>query len=145
MSPNQLYFPLNSAIFEESIMSIGEKPTGLPRLAKALGYSMKGLFTAWTNEEAFRLETVLALCLVPAIFLVGDGMLEYLILALSLLALIAAELFNSAIEGLCDHINPDHDPLIVRVKDYCAAAVFLGVLIVITIWASIGWTNWISA
>ena len=125
-------------------MSNKDKPTGLPRLVKALGYSLNGLRAAWVHEEAFRLEAIVTLCLMPTVFLVGDSPLEYLILALSLLALIVAELFNSAIEGLCDHVNPTHHVLIGRIKDYCAAAVFLAILIVITLWIAIGWLNWIS-
>lgn len=125
-------------------MSNQDKPTGLPRLVKALGYSLNGLRAAWVHEEAFRLEAIVTLCLMPTVFLVGDSPLEYLILALSLLALIVAELFNSAIEGLCDHVNPTHHVLIGRIKDYCAAAVFLTILIVITLWIAIGWLNWIS-
>jgi len=125
-------------------MSNKDQPTGFPRLLKALGYSLNGLRAAWVHEEAFRLEAIVTLCLMPTVFLVGDSPLEYLILALSLLALIVAELFNSAIEGLCDHVNPTHHALIGRIKDYCAAAVFLAILIVITLWIAIGWLNWIS-
>lgn len=125
-------------------MSNKDKPTGFPRLVKALGYSLNGLRAAWVHEEAFRLESIVTLFLMPTVFLVGDSPLEYLILALSLLALIVAELFNSAIEGLCDHVNPTHNVLIGRIKDYCAAAVFLAILIVITLWIAIGWINWIS-
>jgi|TARA_B110000116_G_C16657970_1_gene500387 diacylglycerol kinase (ATP) len=125
-------------------MSNKDQPTGFPRLLKALGYSLNGLRAAWVHEEAFRLEAIVTLCLMPTVFLVGDSPLEYLILALSLLALIVAELFNSAIEGLCDHVNPTHHVLIGRIKDYCAAAVFLAILIVITLWIAIGWLNWIS-
>ena len=125
-------------------MSNQDKPTGLPRLVKALGYSLNGLRAAWVHEEAFRLEAIVTLCLMPTVFLVGDSPLEYLILVLSLLALAVAELFNSAIEGLCDHVNPTHHALIGRIKDYCAAAVFLTILIVITLWIAIGWLNWIS-
>ena len=125
-------------------MSNQDKPTGLPRLVKALGYSLNGLRAAWVHEEAFRLEAIVSLCLMPTVFLVGDSPLEYLILVLSLLALSVAELFNSAIEGLCDHVNPTHHALIGRIKDYCAAAVFLTILIVITLWIAIGWLNWIS-
>ena len=125
-------------------MSNKDKPTGFPRLVKALGYSLNGLRAAWVHEEAFRLESIVTLFLMPTVFLVGDSPLEYLILALSLLALIVAELFNSAIEGLCDHVNPTHHALIGRIKDYCAAAVFLVILIVITLWITIGWINWIS-
>ena len=125
-------------------MSNQDKPTGLPRLVKALGYSLNGLRAAWVHEEAFRLEAIVSLCLMPTVFLVGDSPLEYLILVLSLLALAVAELFNSAIEGLCDHVNPTHHALIGRIKDYCAAAVFLAILIVITLWIAVGWLNWIS-
>ena len=125
-------------------MSNKDKPTGFLRLVKALGYSLNGLRAAWVHEEAFRLESIVTLCLMPTVFLVGDSPLEYLILALSLLALIVAELFNSAIEGLCDHVNPTHHALIGRIKDYCAAAVFLAILIVVTLWIAIGWINWIS-
>jgi diacylglycerol kinase (ATP) len=40
---------------------------------------------------------------------------------------IAAELFNTALEHLADHLHPDEHPQIGRVKDCAAAAVLMTV------------------
>lgn len=41
---------------------------------------------------------------------------------------VMAELFNTAIEALCDHVSPGHDPRIGTVKDVAAAAAGVSIL-----------------
>jgi len=45
--------------------------------------------------------------------------------ALTSSAVIAAELFNTALECLADHLHPDHHPQIRIMKDCAAAAVLV--------------------
>ena len=51
--------------------------------------------------------------------------LWWAIAALTIAFVLAAELFNTAVEGLADHLHPDQHPAIKAVKDCAAAAVLV--------------------
>ena len=70
---------------------------GLPRLKKAWGYSINGFRKAWQHEEAFRIESIVCAILLPLSFVVGQTLMDYIILIGSLALLLITELFNSAV------------------------------------------------
>src|SRR3970282_926442 len=90
-----------------------EKPlpgrTRLKRIWKVLFYSLDGLAAAFQHEEAFRLEVLLALILVPiALHMPVSGVSKALLMG-SLLLVLVAELLNFAIEAVTDRISlEDH-------------------------------------
>jgi len=43
--------------------------------------------------------------------------------------MLITEIFNSAIEAICDYVQPEHDPRIGAIKDVAAAAVGISVII----------------
>ena len=53
---------------------------GLRRIAKAWGFSCKGLQAAWKYEAAFRQEIMLCCVMVPIAFLVGENAIEKAVL-----------------------------------------------------------------
>jgi diacylglycerol kinase (ATP) len=107
---------------------------GFGRLSKALGYSWKGLNAAIVHEAAFRQELLL---LVPTLAALGFAQLsrvENVIVIALAIAVLVAELFNSAIEALADRISLDIHPLVGRAKDICSAAVLLTLLLYCGVW-----------
>ena len=118
--------------------------TGIRRLIKAFGYSMKGIKSGWKNEAAFRQEVTLACLLCPLAFWLGRGPLDYALLISSMLLVLVAELFNSAIEALTDRIGIEHHELSGRAKDLGSAAVFIALIILLIIWLSISWVYFTS-
>jgi diacylglycerol kinase len=57
---------------------------------------------------------------------IGPG--EWLAVVLSVAMVIAAELLNTALEILCDHVTPERHAAIRNVKDMAAAAVVVAAL-----------------
>ena len=107
---------------------------GVRRLINATRYTLWGLVAAFRNEEAFRLELLLALVLIPAAFFVDvSGAAKALMVAGVLLVLIV-ELLNSALEAAVDRISLERHPLAQRAKDLGSAAVFLSLVNVGGIW-----------
>ena len=121
------------------------KRTGFKRLRKAFGYSVKGIEQAWHNEEAFRLETILCICLFPLSFFVGNNITEYILLIGTLVLLVIAELFNSAIEALTDRVGLDNHELSGRAKDIASATVFIALIYLVSVWLSFAWNNILSS
>lgn len=110
-------------------------PSGLQRLARATGYSLRGFRAAWRHEAAFRQECVLAALLAPCAFLLAENLAQAaLLLAVTALVLVV-ELLNSAIEAAMDRISPERHPLAGRAKDLGSAAVFATLVLAAVVWA----------
>ena len=111
--------------------------TGLRRVWNAYHYSMAGLHAAFTCEDAFRQEAILAAILIPlSFFLPVSGIGRALMIASVLLVLIV-ELFNSAIEAVVDRVSLDRHHLSKRAKDIGSAAVLLALINVVSVWACV--------
>ena len=111
--------------------------TGVRRVLNALRYSMDGLRAAYTGEDAFRQETLLAAVLIPlALWLPVSGLGKALMIA-SVLLVLAAELINSAIEAVVDRVSLDRHALSKRAKDLGSAAVLLALINVAAVWGCV--------
>ena len=106
----------------------------MKRIWKALFYSLDGLAAAFRHEDAFRLEVLLALILVPlALHMPVSGVAKALMVASILLVLIA-ELVNSSIEAITDRISLENHVLAKRANDMGSAAVMLALINVVVVW-----------
>ncbi|MGO4704846.1 diacylglycerol kinase [Microvirga sp. 2MCAF38] len=98
--------------------------------------SCRGIHVAAATERAVRQELILLVVALPASFLVGMTAWTRIALVSTILLLLAVELLNTAVEKLCDHVNPDHHPTIGRVKDFGSAAVLCALVIVGLVWGT---------
>jgi undecaprenol kinase len=90
--------------------------------------AMSGLRSAWASERSLRIQALALLIVVIALAMLRPGAgWTALVLAAST-AVIAAELFNTALEALADHLHPQLHPRIRVVKDCAAAAVLVTAL-----------------
>jgi len=108
-------------------------------------FSFAGLRAAIRHESAFRQECALAMIMLPAIFWLGDGIVEYLLLAGSVLLVLITELLNSALEAVVDRIGTEMHPLSGRAKDMGSAAVFIALLFCGLVWGALLWKNFASS
>lgn len=115
------------------------KATGMTRIIKATGYSLKGLQQAWRHETAFRQETVLTVVGVVIACLLPVTLVEKLLLIGAVVLIMLFELVNSAIEAVVDRIGTEHHELSGRAKDIGSAAVFVAILLAVVVWGSILW------
>ena len=116
-------------------------PRGPMRVWHALGWSMKGLQVAFRTESSVRLEAYLVPVFVVAAFVFGEGALERALLVGVLLPVLVAELLNSSLENIADHLWPEHNERAGRVKDIGSAAVFLAMVNVLAVWAIVLWPS----
>ncbi|HDW8061446.1 TPA: diacylglycerol kinase [Yersinia enterocolitica] len=120
---------------------MANQSTGLTRIYKAAGYSVKGLTAAWKNEAAFRQEAVAAiLAIILAFWLDVDATARILLIA-SVVLVIIVEVINSAIEAVVDRIGSELHELSGRAKDMGSAAVFLAILLALFIWVTVLWPH----
>lgn len=114
--------------------------TGLTRIIKAAGYSVKGLKAAWKHEAAFRQETILLVIAVIVAFCMDVTMVERILLISSVALVVILEVVNSAIEAVVDRIGSEHHELSGQAKDMGSAAVFIALWLAGLIWATIIWS-----
>jgi diacylglycerol kinase (ATP) len=107
---------------------------GLKRMWQALFYSLDGLAAAFEHEDAFRLEVVLALALIPLAFSMHVGAIAKVLLIGSVLLVLIVELLNSAIEAITDRVSLENHVLAKRAKDFGSAAVMLSLINAIVVW-----------
>lgn len=120
---------------------MANQSTGLTRVYKAAGYSVKGLVAAWRNEAAFRQESVAAiLAIILAFWLDVDAIARILLIA-SVVLVIIIEVINSAIEAVVDRIGSEFHELSGRAKDMGSAAVFLAIMLALFIWMTVLWQH----
>jgi len=86
-----------------------------------------GLSFAVRHDFSVAYKVVLSLVLV-----VGSAALQrwvdFVVIVLATGVVLTAELFNSAVEGVCDYLETGYDPRIGAIKDVAAAAVGVSIL-----------------
>lgn len=110
---------------------------GIKHIFDAFGYSLKGLKAAIAHEEAFRLELLAVVIMLPLAIWLGSNAVEYAMLIGSLLLVLIVELINSAVEAVVDRVGVEHHELSGRAKDIGSAAVMLTLINVTVIWGFI--------
>jgi diacylglycerol kinase (ATP) len=124
----------NSHVDERIFMNDRNKPSGMTRLLKAFGNSMKGFIGVYKHEAAFRQELLLAFVLVPLGFCLGHNGIERALLVGSVLLVLLVEILNSAVEAVVDRIGLERHELSGLAKDLGSAAVFLALVMVAVTW-----------
>lgn len=91
--------------------------------SRRLRHAALGLVWAWRREHSFRIQAIAVVLVSAGLLILRPPPLWWAAVALAITVVLAAELFNAAIEALSDHLHPDLHPEIRIVKDIAAAAV----------------------
>ncbi len=92
---------------------------------RSFGYAWKGIRSCIGKEQNLSFHLLATPTVVAAGFLAGITRTEWMLVILCIGLVIAAELFNSAIEQLVNLVSPQRHPLAGRVKDIAAGAVLV--------------------
>lgn len=95
---------------------------------KRLGFALAGMRHALHAERSFRTQVIIGVAVVAAMAILRPEPGWWAVVGLAIGIVLAAELFNTAIEQLVDHLHPELHPSIRIVKDCAAAAVLLASL-----------------
>jgi undecaprenol kinase len=92
---------------------------------RRLGFALAGLAAACKGERSLRIQLVVFAAVLLAMLALRLEPVWWALVLLTGSAVMAAELFNTALEHLADHLHPDTHPRIRIVKDCAAAAVLV--------------------
>lgn len=94
-------------------------------MRQRFGFAWEGIATTWRNERSFRIQTIFALTLPVALLLLRVSAVWWALCLTIAFLVLAAELFNTALESLIDHLHPEIHPAIKLAKDSAAGAVLM--------------------
>jgi diacylglycerol kinase len=119
--------PSSDAEFEaERIGSPGRaRRIDVRRTLYSFRHAGRGIAWALSSQANLRVHLLIAALVLVAAVLFRFSAIEFVALALCFAIVIAAELFNTALEVLIDYAWPEHHSMIGRAKDVAAAAVLV--------------------
>ncbi|MFI4869250.1 MAG: diacylglycerol kinase [Steroidobacterales bacterium] len=88
-----------------------------------LRFAMAGIAHGFRTERSLKTQALALLLVMLVLLILRPAPLWWALVIVSSAAVLAAELFNTAIERLIDHLHPEVHPEIRIVKDCAAAAV----------------------
>jgi undecaprenol kinase len=97
-------------------------------LPTRLGFALQGLRQALRRERSLRTQLAAFIAALAALALLRPGAVWWALVLLASAAVLAAELLNTALELLADHLHPQEHPGIRLAKDCAAAGVLIAAL-----------------
>ena len=107
---------------------------GLARIRAAFWHTIGGLREGLKSEAAIKQEVAVALIALPVSIFIATDLWTWVALIGSLLLLLAIEFLNTAIERLCNHVEPEKHDAIKVTKDLASAGVFFAIALTGLIW-----------
>ncbi|HTV76815.1 MAG TPA: diacylglycerol kinase [Steroidobacteraceae bacterium] len=98
-------------------------PTKNQSLRRRLAFALAGFAHAVRAERSVRTQLAILVLVVAGLGYLQPPAVWWALVSLGAAGVIGAELFNTALERLADHLHPDLHPQIRIVKDCAAAAV----------------------
>ncbi len=117
------------------------KPIGIKRICLAFKNSQRALTWLAKKESAFKQELILFLLAIAVVIVWQITLYEKIMLLVSVLFVMFAEVVNTAIEATIDRVSLEIHPLSGLAKDLGSAAVFIASKICALIWGGVIFNN----
>jgi diacylglycerol kinase (ATP) len=95
------------------------------KLMKSVSHAFEGMMFTLTTQRNMRFHFVVAFVAMVLSLVIDLSKLEIVLVFFSIVMVVAAELFNTAVEAVVDMYTSDYHPLAKTAKDVAAAAVLL--------------------
>lgn len=92
---------------------------------RSIGFAFEGWKTLLGEEPNALLHIIAAIAAILLGFWLKISSGEWLFIVLAISLVVAAELFNTALEVLCDFVHTQYHPQIKKIKDLSAGAVLV--------------------
>lgn len=92
---------------------------------KRMAFALQGILVAFRKESSFRLQCAASLLVLAVLIWCKPPIIWWALLLLNCGLVLAAELFNTALEHLIDHLHPALHPSIKIAKDCAAGSVLV--------------------
>jgi diacylglycerol kinase (ATP) len=102
-----------------------DRTVPLRRLLQSANFAIEGILHAARTQRHVRYHLFTAAGVLLLSYTLGVSRIEFLIIALSILAVLLSEMFNTAIEAIVDVLSPEHSEKARIAKDVSAGAVLI--------------------
>lgn len=119
--------------------------TGIQRIVYTFVHSFNGFKWLVKNEAAFQQELLLFVPLTLFAFWLDLPAMHTLLVMLSMVFVLFAEMVNTAIEAVVDRIGFEYHQLSGVAKNIGSALVLLSMICSIAVWATVLWLNYANA
>ncbi len=104
---------------------------------KSVTYAVKGFYLLITTEHSIMVQLTISMLMCILGFYLKISAVEWMFQILAIGLVLTAESLNTAIEAICDYIQPNFDKKIGFIKDIAAGAVTFAALTAVVIGAII--------
>ncbi|MBN3034172.1 MAG: diacylglycerol kinase family protein [Bacteroidales bacterium] len=101
------------------------KPFSPGERLKSFRWAARGIREVYRTQHNFRIHLILAAVVTLGAFLLKVSRMEWLILIICIVSVLAAEFMNSALERMVDLLSPQQQISAGFIKDAAAAAVLI--------------------
>ena len=109
----------------------------MKKLVQSFGFAVNGIVAVWREERNFRIETAVAVVVSAFGIYLEFSKLEWAFILVCMAAVLSAEILNTAVEELCNKIEPNTDPVVGKIKDMTAGLVLIVSLVSVVIGAMV--------
>jgi undecaprenol kinase/diacylglycerol kinase (ATP) len=100
----------------------------LGRLIKSFQYALQGFHYLFKEEENFYLHCLATITVIGAGVILEISRNDWLFVIFAVTLVLGSEILNTILEDICDEIEPQHHPVVGKIKDMMAAFVLLSSL-----------------
>ena len=111
----------------------GTKKMSFKRFLNSIKYSIEGLAHAYKNEQSLWLHAMCTIIIIILGFALKISFIQWAIIVIALVIVLAVELLNTAIEATVDLVTKEIHPLAKVAKDCGSAAAFVSSIMVFII------------
>jgi diacylglycerol kinase len=97
----------------------------LTKIYHSFLFAWNGFQTTWREEQNFRVELLIGIIVVFFILFFKFSFIESAFSIIAITIVLTAEIINTAVEDLCNKVEPQHDSIIGKIKDTMAGFVFV--------------------
>lgn len=102
-------------------------------LIASFGFALEGIAHAFRAQRNFKVHLGISLIVVIAGVALGVSVEQWAILAVTIALVLQAELVNTALEAVVDHVAPEFHALAKIAKDCAAGAVFVCAIVAVIV------------
>lgn len=110
-----------------------------PPIHKSLLNASRGIFLIMKSERNFQLEVLAFFINIFLIFYLKLSSFDTILILIVCFGVLVAEIFNTAIEKICDIIQPEFDKKIGFIKDISAGGVILTAILSVIVGILVYW------
>lgn len=108
-----------------AVLYMDNKGFSIKKVLRSFRFAFRGVGVLFREEHNAWVHLFATILVIAAGFFFQISRIEWALVAFAIGLVFAAEILNSALERLCDIVQPEQDKRIGDIKDLCAAGVLL--------------------